>query len=200
LRQTLEPVSDDHPRDPLEQGPALRADGSLDLGEPARDPVTGEPLRRFAELEAPLELVERTRPPPTAWEPAPSYRPTPQQRPSRFVWWLIGFAVLAAIGVVVAAALVVPRWAPEKDGVTSAPTILDGLPALATATVIIESTPAGATIVAGEDTLGVTPWAGNLPLSPTTRLTLTLKGYRPWTGTLKDAPENHLNVTLKRAR
>ncbi len=194
-------MTDEQPSDPREPGPALCADGSLDLGQPATIPATEDPAPQpVAEPEAPLELVERPWTPPPVWEPEPAYRPTPTPQPSGSGRWPIGVAVVTAIGAVVVAGLVVWRWAPPQDGVTSTPAFLEWLPAIARATVIIESSPAGATVVANDETLGVTPWAGSLPLAPTTELRLTLKGYQPWTGTLKEAPEHHLSVTLRRAR
>lgn len=175
------------------QGPALRADGTLE-GRVLPDASVPAPVDTAP--EKPLELAAR--PPPRAYTAPTAYRLEPQRRR-----WLplvlIGF-VVAGFGIAAAAMLFTPVTAPRVPQVDLPAAVRDVLPAeLAGPPVVIVSEPSGATIHTSSAVLGVTPWAGNNTFLTDTELTLTLPGYQPKKIVLPGAKESHLSITLKRS-
>ena len=66
-------------------------------------------------------------------------------------------------------------------------------------TVLLLSTPDGATVTIDGEEIGVTPFAGDLRWKKGAEITFTRRGYGTWTGTLPAGPEVKLDVTLRRA-
>lgn len=172
------------------QGPALRADGTLE-GRVVPETSAPAPVE-----ERPLELVAR--PPPRGYSAPTAYRLEPHPRR-----WLpvvlVGF-VVAGFGIAAAAIVFTPATPPRVPQVELPAAVRDVLPAaLSGPPVVIDSEPSGATIRAASAVLGVTPWAGNNPFLTDTELTLTLPGHQPKKLVLPGAKEAHLSVTLERS-
>lgn len=172
------------------QGPALRADGTLEgRGQPEASPSVE------TASEQPLELASR--PPPRAYSAPTAYRPEPERRR-----WLpavlVGF-VVAGLGIA-AAAMLLPQTTARLPAVELPTAVREALPAeLSGPPVVIESEPSGATIRTATGVVGITPWAGNNTFLTDTELTLTLPGHQPGKVVLPGAREAHLSVTLRRS-
>jgi hypothetical protein len=148
--------------------------------------------------EDPLELVER--PPRGDPDFALDRRFRDGPAPRRRRWpFLVGLPVVVAVGLL---AFVVSRPPPKvlrRPEVPSLPAaVAERLPVLDGPPIVIDSTPAGATITLPDgSTLGVTPWAGNNPFLTDTTLTLRLSGHRPATVLIPGAKEASRHVALR---
>lgn len=176
------------------QGPALRADGTIE-GREQPDASTPPPVE--VAPEQPLELAAR--PPPRVYTAPTAYRPEPRQPRRWLPVALVGF-VVAGFGIAAAAMLLTPTAAPTRPALDLPAPLREALPELVGPPVVILSEPAGATIRGPTGVLGVTPWAGNNTFLLDTELTLSLPGYQPTKLVLPGAREAHLSVTLKRPR
>ncbi len=158
-------------------GPTLNADGTME-GRAAPSPA---PEPRPPEPEAPLELAERPPPPPPAPDPAPPAEPpdAPRARPPR-PW----------VGPVVALAFVVMALGSGWSALRDRRVLMDGvkpltrLEELATTgqghhTLLVTSTPSGATVLLNGREVGVTPFAGDNDAAGEVTVELRLPGYRP---------------------
>ncbi|MDX2010456.1 MAG: hypothetical protein SFW67_09715 [Myxococcaceae bacterium] len=178
-------------------GPQLTREGVLEgrAPAPAEGPV---PPVVPAAPEAPLELVERPPRGDRDFALHRSYRDDPTSRRRRWPFF-IALPVAVALGLV---AFVVSRPPPKvlrRPDLPALPApVADVLPVLAGPPVVIESTPAGATITLPDGSrLGVTPWAGNNPFLTDTTLTLKLAGHRPATVQIPGAKEATRHVALR---
>lgn len=194
--ETLSPMSEADPPDPLQRGPRLNADGQLEGRLTRIEPEGSGPLPPPAE-EPVLELAERAR---TRREPVHErYRaPIPNARRRLAVRLvvvaLVAGAVLLAAGLLSSKPPVRPGPAP--DTVHEADVIDQLLGGGPKAPAIITSEPAGATVKIGGQQVGVTPWAGDNVWAGDTPVVLELPGYKPWKGTLPGGEEAHLKARL----
>jgi len=174
-------------------GPSLGVDGTVEgRALPAAAALPPAPATP-AVPDPPLELARRPQPrgyvAPTASRPdlAPSRRWVP--------FALIGVA-LSGLGIAVAAMVIKPSSPPLVPTIELPGQLRDALPELAGPPVVITTEPPGATIRAGAQELGKTPWAGNNPFLLDTELTISLGGYQSRKVTLRGASEARLDLTL----
>lgn len=199
MARVSDPNSNDEGGDELLKGPSMGADGRLErfsrMEEPVKLPTT--PGLRPAE-EPPLELEKVA---PKKFEPRIEvFRELPPSREvRRRSTALKAVVALLVLGVGLGAAFLVfrPRVSELPFGVSESG-LLQQLNSGDPVPLIISSEPAGAQVVIDGVKVGETPWAGENKWEKTTRITVTLPGYKRWEGQLTPHQPLTLDLQLKK--
>lgn len=176
-------VTDPTDPDEILKGPAaLSAEGRLESRLERVEPAHPPPPE-----EEKIELAER--PPRVIEERIENFRAERAARAQR-PWALKLVIAIGVLGVAGFGALI--AFQPRLE-------LLDTLAAGGERpTLLITSTPDGATIVIGGKTIGQTPWAGENLWAQDTPLVLQLAGYKRWEGKVKGGQPQTLDIRLRR--
>ncbi len=182
-------MTDPNDEDDYLKGPALTPEGRLEKrleSMESRGPLPQAPEK--------FELVERK---PVVTEPVTSSfrdEPAPSPRSDAHVLkWLLAISVLTFIA---GAAFLILR--PRGTDAVRETSALDQLLSREKPTLLINSTPTGATIIIGGNVVGETPWAGENQWEGQTSLILLKSGYKPWDGRLEGSQQLTFDIRLKK--
>jgi|CXWL01.1.fsa_nt_gi hypothetical protein len=173
--KTPAPVDDEKPA--AHRGPEMTVEGTLTAPLRAAEP-TPEPLAKAD--DAPIELKSQPKALPWA-EPAP-YRDTTVPKspwPMRLVVGLFAAGIIALVTVV--------AMPPSKNG----------RPSTHPGVVMIDSQPAGATVLIAGQSVGKTPWATDNVYKGEVKFELVLPGYQKTSGTFTGNKDAAVSFKLK---
>ncbi len=193
------------------QGPQLSADGVVEGTAPKAD-VPPSPIAPRPE-EAPLELVERPKPPEALLDENLAHTQKhfdgPARRPRTAAKVVMGLLLLSALVVGT-----LPLWLPRVRAVLGEEPRIHGIvssgePASKVdkvlnavlpdrASLLIDSTPDGAEVRINGELVGTTPFAGTNRFGSAPKVRISKAGYRTWTGTVtKDGDFWKVNARLE---
>jgi hypothetical protein len=172
----------------LAQGPQLDASGRVS-GRPRPAP-SRESFEPHASNEPKLELAEPARRPQGEWlEPGPYRNEGPKKRKGS------GLAVVGALVVLAAAAAVAFMLFPTLQRKLPV-----SLPMPQAASLMVTSTPDGASVLVEGQTVGTTPFATDNRWRGRAKLELRLDGYEPFKGSFEGGKRQTIGATLKKRK
>jgi serine/threonine-protein kinase len=178
------------------------------------EPSTFQPRAELAADGTVHQLEPAPAPAPVRSEEAPA--PAPQPKPTSDEALAPHHLEPLAVEVESRPALQVAPPPPASGGLARALLIAAGVvlllasgawalrgrlgPTIAPGTLVIDTTPSGAAVIVGSETVGETPWAGQNPAGGVTRIVLRRAGYADGVLVLDGGLDWSGSVTLKRGR